>query len=368
MSLQEETTPLFENEQPKLSVWRKYPKLICCLTFSFCLFFVCFAFIYTPLFFTTFYGFLIVFSPSPSDCVFYNPSEFYLKNNCLDQPLDVSSYLIPRNKWEEVHFFSRDEFWKSKGGGLISGYYLKNDPNKPTVIQVHGYRGCKQNGIDLLSSAILYKGGFNVLAIDLRNHGKSQSYYFQDPVVTFGSEEHKDILGAFDWLQNRTTKSIGVFGISMGGASSIIAAWKEPRIKAVFGDCAVCMIRETIAQIAIQKSKGFVPSESFLFGLICLGSWRSRYGCPRFENDPLEAIEYLKQPIHLDHHVDDDIVFKFNTDICGKRLKDRLGENATVYFETKKSNNSNCDYHTINYGFNLTGMEQRIISFFNKHL
>lgn len=362
---EEELRPLIKNLFEEEPVWKGYVKY---LYFSLCCFLCILPLIFIPAFFTMFYGFIVIFAATPTDCKYYNPSNFSIMSPCLEKPLDLTPYYIPKESWEEVSFSSRDDFWKTKGGGIISAYYLKKDPNRATIIQVHGYRGCKQNGIDLLASAILWKAGYNVLAIDLRNHGKSDRYNFQIPVVTFGSEEHKDILGAFDWLQNKTSKPIGLMGISMGGASSLIAAWKEPRIKAVFGDGAVCMIRETISKIAYDASGGLTISESFLFNTVCPGSFKSVYGCPKFENDPREAIKHLQQPVHLDHHEDDKIVFKFNTDVCGKELKDRLGDKVSIFMENKKSNNPKCNYHTINYGFNLTGMEERMIKFFNKNL
>lgn len=322
---------------------------------------------FVPLFILCFYGFIFVFSSTPSNCRYFNPSNFTVINSCVDNSFNFTPHFIPRESWEEVYFNSRDDFWREKNGGVISAYYYKNDPNSPTIIQVHGYRGCKQNGLNILASTILWRAGYNVLSIDLRNHGKSDRYNFQHAVVTFGSEEHKDILGGFDWLQNRTTKPIGVMGVSMGGASAFVAAWKEPRIKAVFGDCAVCKVRETVSDIAHRVSGGLSLGQTFL-NFICLGSFKSVYGCPNFKNDAYEAIRNLNQSIHLDHHVEDIVVNRFNTDICGKELKERLGDKASYYFETKHIKNSKCDHHTFNGIFNFTGYQERMVGFFNKYL
>lgn len=286
----------------------------------------------------------------------------------MDNSFDFTPYFVPKDKWEEVQFYSRDNFWKSKGGGLISAYYYKNSPEQPTVIQVHGYRGCKQNGLSLLKSSLLWRAGFNVLSIDLRNHGHSQKYEFQSPVVTFGSEEHKDILGAFDWIQNRSTKAVGVMGVSMGGASALVSGWKEPKIKAIFGDCAVCKVKETLSEVARSRTPGNLNIGNAIINFVCVGSIKSIYGCPKFKNDPFDAVQNLKQAIHLDHHVDDSLVFRFNTDDCSKILQKRLGDKATYYFETKKSPNPKCDHHTFNSIFNITSYNDRLISFFKKNL
>ena len=61
--------------------------------------------------------------------------------------------------------------------------------------------------------------------IDLRGHGQSSPAR-----MSFGLKEHRDILGAVDWLKGRGYRPghIGVLGQSMGGASTLYAVAAEP--------------------------------------------------------------------------------------------------------------------------------------------
>lgn len=81
----------------------------------------------------------------------------------------------------------------------------------------------------------LAQRGVTTVAIDLRGHGQSS-----DARLSFGINEHRDILGAVDWLraQGYPAGSIGVLGVSLGGVSAILAAAREPAIGATVSDCA----------------------------------------------------------------------------------------------------------------------------------
>ena len=93
--------------------------------------------------------------------------------------------------YESVRFPSRQP------GINIAGWWVEGKPGAPAVILVHGLGGCK-NAIDVLVPAgMLWRNGFSVLMIDLRNIGESD---FVDGRSTAGNVEYQDVLGAWDWL------------------------------------------------------------------------------------------------------------------------------------------------------------------------
>ena len=102
-------------------------------------------------------------------------------------------------------------------------------PDAPAVVVVHGYTACRRDGWVLLAAGMLHRHGFAVLAIDLRNHGDSGRTGGRH---TGGIRESADVLGAWDWLvseRDLPPERIGLFGISLGAASVVIAAGDEPR-------------------------------------------------------------------------------------------------------------------------------------------
>ena len=134
------------------------------------------------------------------------------------------------NNYEEVTFPSRSSDVK------IHAWYTEVNPQKPVIILTHGIRpACKNNHEMLLASAMLIQSGFNVINIDLQNHGQSSKV---SRFISFGQKEYLDILGAYDWLkkQGYIDGQIGLMGMSLGAVTSAIAFSKEHNIKAVWLD------------------------------------------------------------------------------------------------------------------------------------
>ena len=107
---------------------------------------------------------------------------------------DVTPYFM--TGYEPVKFPSRDP------GIEVAGWWIPASPPDPaaaTVILVDGLGGCKNSIAVLAPAGMLWRNGFNVLLIDLRDTGDST---FQDGRSTIGNEEHRDVLGAWDWLVN----------------------------------------------------------------------------------------------------------------------------------------------------------------------
>jgi dipeptidyl aminopeptidase/acylaminoacyl peptidase len=72
--------------------------------------------------------------------------------------------------------------------------------------------------------------------IDLRDHGDSSD---EDLRYAGGTEEYRDVLGAWDWLQSAQSipaERIGLLGISLGAATALIASGEEPRVAATWAD------------------------------------------------------------------------------------------------------------------------------------
>ena len=140
--------------------------------------------------------------------------------------IDLARYAI--SPYETVRFPSRQP------GINIAGYWAEAKPGAPAVILVHGLGGCK-NAIDVLVPAgMLWRNGFNVLLIDVRDVGDSDP---EDGWSSVGNDESLDVLGAWDWLittKGYMSERIGLFGVSMGGATSLYAFQDEPRIAALF--------------------------------------------------------------------------------------------------------------------------------------
>jgi fermentation-respiration switch protein FrsA (DUF1100 family) len=185
-------------------------------------------------------------------------------------PIDVSQYVMPG--YELVRFPSRDPRI------MIAGWYVAGDPGGSAVILTHGLDGCK-NAVDILVPAgMLWRNGFSVLMIDLRDVGDSST---EDGFTSAGNEEYLDVLGAWDWVvteKGYAPGRIGLYGGSMGGATSLYAFSHEPRVAALF------------LQAAFEDV------------LVAYEDNLNRYGLPRFLGPPTALMGKLVSSEHLLEH------------------------------------------------------------------
>jgi dipeptidyl aminopeptidase/acylaminoacyl peptidase len=94
---------------------------------------------------------------------------------------------------------------------------------------------------------MLHRHGFATLMVDLRDHGDST---IEDGRFAGGTDEYRDVLGAWDWLQadrGIVADRIGLVGISMGAATVMIATGEEPGVAATWEDSSYADIGVAIS-------------------------------------------------------------------------------------------------------------------------
>jgi dipeptidyl aminopeptidase/acylaminoacyl peptidase len=144
--------------------------------------------------------------------------------------VDTTPYLMP--DYEDVTLPSRDP------GIDISAWYVPAEagPAGPAVVLVHGHDACKREDRMLLAAGMLHRDGIGVLLIDLRNHGAST---IVNGRFAGGTREYRDALAGWDWLvaaRGYQPGRVGLFGMSLGAATALIATGEEPRVAAVWAD------------------------------------------------------------------------------------------------------------------------------------
>jgi uncharacterized protein len=205
----------------------------------------------------------------------------------------------PADKFEEVNFKSRGQTYP------VYAFFLQGDPAWPALIHVHGRFGSRHNDADLERADAWRRLGYNVLSIDLSDNGGDT---IGDGRSTLGFDEQYDVLGAFDYLlaQGYTPDRIGIVSISMGAASSLMAASKEPRIKAIWEDSGYSRADSVLWEQA--QSAGLPP-------IIVPGgfAWGALFGGDRiWEVAPITHASTFaanKLALYITHSDDDKLVF-----------------------------------------------------------
>jgi pimeloyl-ACP methyl ester carboxylesterase len=197
-------------------------------------------------------------------------------------------------------FAPAEEIWLTTSDGIrLHSWLFLSAQAVATVIVLHGHGGNKDS---LLPLARMLYPRFNVIMLDLRGHGESDGQR-----TTIGYEERLDVHAAVDVLVERGLGPVGVFGMSMGGATAIMAAAEDRRIAAVVADSPFARLRWAIARGA--EIRGY---PAFLAPLVAwLGCWATalHLGRPMKAFDPVEVVNQIApRPLFLLHGVEDDVI------------------------------------------------------------
>ena len=217
--------------------------------------------------------------------------------------------LIPPNEGDESFFdhpskadLACEEICFPSADSIdIHGWFIKKRAGAPAIIFVHGWGGTRLHGLCYAPS--LYRSGFNLLLIDLRNHGQSKS---KSTFTSFGYYEKKDIFGAVDFLiHKKNTESIGIFGFSMGGASSIMAMAENKKIKAGIFEGSFANFYKTIKYRA--RHDYYLPEYPLLPLVMSMYARRGKLEIDKV--NPVDLIgKIAPRPIYIIHGTEDQTV------------------------------------------------------------
>lgn len=193
----------------------------------------------------------------------------------------------------------QDVSYETNDGLTIRGWYVERDPRAPGILLVHGHNASRYEGLRYAPS--LYKAGFNLLLIDLRNCGESDASF-----ISMGYYERRDVAGGIDYLlRTKGLPSVGIFGFSMGAATSTLAMAEDPRIKAGVLDSGFTSFYDIIRDRGRQDfgvpEYPLIPIVQWLFEL--------RGGINADELRPIDVIARISpRPVFLLHGTADRIV------------------------------------------------------------
>jgi fermentation-respiration switch protein FrsA (DUF1100 family) len=184
-----------------------------------------------------------------------------------------------------------DELVGTDGVSLAGWYIPAPDagPEAPTIVIAHGHA---VNKSAVLSRAAVLHDDYNLVLFDFRNHGQSE-----EAVTTIGLRERLDLSAVIGWLEaNKAPSSIGVLGVSMGGAASLMDARTDNRVDALVVESTHATLANAIG--ARLSRQGYPLSLPGAWAILLGGLIRS--GADMSAADPVEAIEdYGGRPLLL---------------------------------------------------------------------
>jgi pimeloyl-ACP methyl ester carboxylesterase len=184
----------------------------------------------------------------------------------------------------------------------LKGWWMPAETPMATLVFIHGGGSSRHSGF--FSSVEFYRAmveqQISVVAIDLRNHGQSDS---DGNGLQFGRTEMRDAQAAISWAHTKSP-SLPIFamGISMGGATLIQAVHDDADITGLILLDSVLDTEDTVRQSGWVET-GMPPA------LFAPSAWAAVtfFDLPGGEHRPLELASKLDLPILAMQDPDDPV-------------------------------------------------------------
>lgn len=173
----------------------------------------------------------------------------------------------------------------SESGAVISGWFIPGQEGVGAVVLMHGVRA---NRVSMLDRArFLSRAGYSVLLFDFQAHGESAGKR-----ITFGYLESSDARAAVSFLRaNAPGERVGVIGVSMGGASALLAS---PSLEAEA--IVLEMVYPTIDQAVSDRLSARFGKWSRVFAPLLTWQLRPRLGVGGDALRPIDRVGSLHIP------------------------------------------------------------------------
>jgi len=225
----------------------------------------------------------------------------------------------PRDEYEEellgnFIFAYRNKQYQRKDYDLISseGYIMKCsfiepiDKYRPTfempvVLYLHGNSSSRLEGLNNLE--VLLKNNINLFVIDFPGCGLSEGEY-----ISLGYHEKNDVKIIVDFIENLPGVSrIGIWGRSMGAATTLLYTYKDPRISAICIDSPFENFKRLAEELVIKQIK--LPKFIIDGALkIVQGTVKKKNGLDIYKLKPLENVSNTFQPALFIHAINDELI------------------------------------------------------------
>ncbi len=210
-------------------------------------------------------------------------------------------FTIDRSKNEEHSWGDLDSYEKEpfevtlRDGYVLHGDIYPLDPKKVVIIS-HGHGDNKYTGIRFLQ--VFRHLGYSTVIYDLRGHGHNAPY-----VCTMGLNESKDLIEVIDAVKKRFPRAkIGLHGLSMGCATTVMALKYKPDVDFVVADCGYGILKNLCEDVL----KG-IKQPKQMFAAVNRAN-RLRYKYDALSVNPIDSLVDNEIPICFFHGTADKLI------------------------------------------------------------
>ena len=209
---------------------------------------------------------------------------------------------------QEIFNYIRRDFdlissqgYKMKCSFIEPEPYYRPSKEMPVVVYLHGNASSRLEGLRTLR--ILLPHNINLFIVDLPGCGLSEGEY-----ISLGYYESNDLGIIIDFLENLPgVGKIGLWGRSMGAATSLIYAHRDKRIKAICFDSPFA----NFCRLAKELTLNYISIPEFIINgalRILRSTILSKNGLDIYKLNPIEEAEKTFQPAIFIHAINDKLI------------------------------------------------------------
>ena len=208
-----------------------------------------------------------------------------------------------RNK----NYMRRDFELISSQGYKMKCSFVEPDPAErpckemPVIIYLHGNSSSRLEGLRTLEE--LLKRDINLFVVDLPGCGLSDGEY-----ISLGYYESDDVGIIIDFLENFPgVGSIGLWGRSMGAATTLIYAHRDERVKAICMDSPFA----SFCRLAKELTNKYITVPGFLVDTMLSfirGTIIEKNGLDIYKLNPIDYAPITFQPAMFVHAINDKLI------------------------------------------------------------
>ena len=225
----------------------------------------------------------------------------------------------PKDEYDEdllgnIIFTYKHKQYQRKDYDLLSseGYIMKCsfvepvDAFRPTiempiVLYLHGNSSSRLEGLNNLE--ILLNHNINLFVIDFPGCGLSEGEY-----ISLGYHEKDDVKILVDFIENLPgVGKIGLWGRSMGAATTLLYANTDPRISAICVDSPFEDFKKLAEELVVKQIKlpKFITDGALK---IVQGTVKKKNGLDIYKLRPIDKVSTTYQPALFIHAINDELI------------------------------------------------------------
>lgn len=193
--------------------------------------------------------------------------------------------------YEEINLMTKDNI-------EISTWFINNNADR-TIVLLHPYRHSKSVFVEALPK--IKQENFNIILFDFRGHGESSSQ--TTGISLLEIEDLNTVLNYYTENYPDHTENLALVGVSMGGATSLLASSALGNIDVIVSDSAFASLNSVLEY---NFHKLDLPGFPFYNLIRFIAEFQ--FGKDLETYSPIESVKNSKVPIMIIHSKADDLV------------------------------------------------------------